>query len=100
MKLFIDEKTYMSLADLKIPVKFPDLSECMIATFHLHLLQIQCYDDCSLIQLVMFYIPLSGEYPTSNKSLVECILKYEFGFKVFHVLTHYCQIPVLYINIP
>ena len=72
------------------PVKFPDLSECIITTFHQPLLQIQCYDDCSLIQLVLCYIPLLGELPTSTKSLVECILKYEFGPKVFHVLTCDC----------
>ena len=29
----------------EIPVKFPDLSECIITTFHQHLLQIQYYDD-------------------------------------------------------
>ena len=55
----------------EIPVKFPDLSECIITTFHQHLLQIQCYDDCSLIQLVLCYIPLLGELPVSTKSLVK-----------------------------
>ena len=79
----------------EIPVKFPDLSECIILTFLQCLLQIQCYDDSSLIQLVLCYIPLSGELPRSNKALVECILKYEFGFKVFHVLTCDRQIPYL-----
>ena len=63
----------------EIPVQFPDLSECIITTFHQHLLQIQCYNNCSLILLVLCYISLLDQLPTSTKSLLECILKYEFG---------------------
>ena len=82
----------------EIPVKFPDLSECIITAFHQHILHIQYYDDCSLIQLVLCYIPLLGELSTSTNSLVECILKYELDPKCFmclHVTVDFHTIFVL-----